>query len=90
MSINKLLLAMALGLVIAACAKAPTGGTVQHGDFNVSKLFTVDGCTVYRFYDSGDFKYFTKCERAESSSISGEEYCGKNCVHKNDIGTRYE
>lgn len=31
------------------------------GNYKVMKLFTVDGCTVYRFNDVGVY-YFTTCE----------------------------
>jgi len=31
---------------------------------NVNVLFNIDGCTVYRFYDHGDYVYFTKCDPA--------------------------
>jgi hypothetical protein len=30
-------------------------------EYKVDKLFTVDGCNVYRFYDDGS-KYFTNCK----------------------------
>lgn len=36
---------------------------------------TVDGCTVYRFYDSGYKRYFTNCK----GSTEWRENCGKNC-----------
>ena len=31
-------------------------------DFKVARLFTVDGCTAYRFYDSGRKIYYTNCK----------------------------
>ncbi len=65
MTINKILLAMALGLALASCAKPGTGVPVQDvvGDanFNVQKLFTTDGCTVFRFFDYGNSNYLTNC-----------------------------
>lgn len=42
--------------------------------FQVDKLFTVEGCTVYRFYDAGR-RYFTDCK----GSTEWQESCGKNC-----------
>lgn len=81
MTINKILLAMALGLALASCAKPGTGVPVQDvvGDanFNVQKLFTTDGCTVYRFFDNGNSHYFTNCTSTVSQHT---ESCGKNCT----------
>ena len=39
-------------------------------DYDVQKLFTVEGCTVYRFEDR-DFIYFTNCG----------ETTWKDCIH---------
>ena len=61
-------------------------------DVKVELLFEIDGCKVYRFYDSVNGsvqvpKYFTKC--AGSSSVSWFESCGKNCVREVVIPTAY-
>ena len=81
MTINKILLAMALGLTLASCAQPGTGVPVQGvaggASFNVQKLFTTDGCTVYRFYDNGNSHYFTNCTATVSQHT---ESCGKNCT----------
>ena len=81
MTINKILLAMALGLALASCAQkgtpVPAEGTVGDANFMVSKLFTTDGCTVYRFYDNGNSHYFTNCTATVSQHT---ESCGKNCT----------
>lgn len=46
----------------------------------VELLFEVDGCKVYRFYDSGQPRYFTKCQgNVGSSSVGWVQPCGKNC-----------
>lgn len=85
MTINKILLAMALGLTLASCAQkgsyVPTEGTVGDSSFNVQKLFTTEGCTVYRFLDAGDWHYFTNCT---STITTITESCGKNCVTHRD------
>lgn len=48
-------------LALAGCGK-PAESSVRAGsDFKVDKLFTVDGCTVYRFSDAGHWRYFTNC-----------------------------
>ena len=31
-------------------------------DYKVDYLFEHDGCKVYRFYDRGDYVYFTTCK----------------------------
>lgn len=49
----------------------------QGGDYMVEKLFTVDGCTVYRFEDYGN-KYFTNCR----GSTQWTENDGKSVRHK--------
>jgi len=33
----------------------------ENPEAKVKVLFTVDGCTVYRFLDAGDYIYFTNC-----------------------------
>jgi len=81
MTINKILLAMALGLTLMACAQkgsyVPAEGTVGDANFMVNKLFTTEGCTVYRFYDNGNSHYFTNCTGTVSQHT---ESCGKNCT----------
>lgn len=61
---------------LAACSKIEAESTQRVGnDAKVEKLFTVDNCTVYRFYDEGYKRYFTNC----SGSTQWTEGCGKNC-----------
>ena len=80
MTINNILLALALGLLLASCAQKGASvsveDTVPGQDFHVVKLFTTDGCTVYRFYDVGNFHYMTNCT---STITTITESCGKNC-----------
>lgn len=40
----------------------------------VERLFTVDGCTVYRFYDNGT-RHFASCP---GSTVIHQ--CGKGCL----------
>lgn len=58
---------------LAGCEKA-SEVKVQSGDFNVERLFTVDGCTAYRFRDSGRAIYYTNCQ----GSTNSEEASGKS------------
>jgi hypothetical protein len=40
---------------------------------------SVDGCTVYRFYDNGSWHYFTKCGGTVTTTKNYTENCGKGC-----------
>lgn len=81
-----ILLCVALFLVaLTGCAKnatrvEPTGA---RDDFRVGKLFSVDGCTVYRFVDAGNLHYFTNCRGSVTDHRT--ESCGKNCTHSYDV-----
>lgn len=80
--------AIALGLALLAlvgCSRraessAPAGVVVDGvAEFRVERLFTHDGCTVYRFRDSYE-RYFTRCDGvAARSDTQWSESCGKNC-----------
>ena len=69
-------------LCLTACDKAPEA-TVQNGEFKVERLFTVDGCTAYRFNDTGRYIYYTNC----SGSTQSTHTCGKNCVSTDNVNT---
>lgn len=83
MSLNKILIALSLGLVIAACAKAPVQTSrTDNSDVPVSVLFTdEDGCKVRRFFDAGNFRYYVTCPNGKTGSTEWSESCGKNCSH---------
>jgi len=38
--------------------------------YEVDFLFEHDGCKVYRFYDCGNFVYFTNCQNNVSSIVN--------------------
>lgn len=67
---NKLKVVLGAILVVAGvvmltgCEKAAEAEIVTgaENDFRVSRLFTVDGCTAYRFYDNGRAIYYTNCK----------------------------
>lgn len=65
---KKLILLAAILLV--GCEKDPESVQMVGSDFKVGKLFTVDGCTVYRFADGGRPVYFTNCPGQASSSYT--------------------
>lgn len=57
-------------LVLSGCSKPAESTTRVGNNFEVGKLFTVDGCTVYRFEDSARSHYFTNCSGSTSYTIS--------------------
>ena len=73
-------------ILLIGCAKEPaqTTGT-NNSAFQVDELFTHKGCTVYRFYDSGHYHYFTNCHGSVSSTLT----CGKNCTRPDEVPTNF-
>lgn len=69
----KLLLAFALALT--GCVRDGSSSTpTDNPAFPARKLFTVDGCAMYRFYDAGDHWFMTCPSRTD---YTGQ--CGKGC-----------
>ena len=56
----RVLLALA-SLALAGCSNEGEPVSSSNKEIKVEKLLTVDGCTVYRFFDAGRH-YFVKCE----------------------------
>lgn len=69
------LLAFVFSLVLTGCKKA--GTKVQTGgekhDFDVQFLFETDGVKVYRFFDGGDYIYFTNTS-GTTSYMTGSKF----------------
>lgn len=57
---KKVILVLLAALALAGCEKAPESSQHQ-GEFKIDKLFTADGCTMYRFYDNGRAVYYSNC-----------------------------
>ena len=51
-------------------------------DYKVKYLFERDGCRVYRFYDRGEYVYFTNCTGEITYRDSTNVI--KNMIHKNE------
>ena len=61
------LAAFAGTLALAGCGNDPIERKhTDNVDMQVDKLFTVDGCVVYRFVDWGEPRYFASCAGAVS------------------------
>lgn len=74
-------------LLLVACYKEPVDRkATDNPEVPVEKLFTQDGCAVYRFEDGGRMHYFAKCENATATAMSTES-CGKNCIRDVEIPT---
>ena len=43
------------------------GPSDNNNTYNVEYLFEHEGCKVYRFYDRGNYVYFTNCAGSASS-----------------------
>lgn len=68
----------AVVLALSGCEKraAESATVAGPGSYVVEKLFTTDGCSVYRFRDYAERKYFTNC----SGSTEWTERHGKSDV----------
>lgn len=62
----KFMTIIAVMIALTGCEKAPEV-QIQSGEFNVERLFTVDGCTAYRFRDSDRAIYYTNCNGSTQS-----------------------
>ncbi|MEP7372569.1 MAG: DUF4884 domain-containing protein [Chitinophagaceae bacterium] len=57
-------LSFAVLLIATGCATGiplQTKESENNKTYNVDYLFEHDGCKVYRFYDHGNYVYFTNC-----------------------------
>jgi len=77
----KTIFALIATIVLVGCTKSAETSTSVGREFVVDKLFTHEGCTVYRFTDGGNNRYFTNCQ----GSTSWAEQCGKGCTRQMNI-----
>lgn len=58
-----ILLFMVTGTLLLSCGGVPimTAPSQNNDTYTVDYLFEHDGCKVYRFYDQGNYVYFTNC-----------------------------
>lgn len=70
--------------LLVGCEKQALGPTpTDNQHFEVERLFTVNGCTVYRFEDANRGHYFSSCK----GSTASPQNCGKGCVRDEEIPT---
>lgn len=72
---KKLILVVLATILIVGCREngTPVKTTDSENNFNVVKLFEIDGVSVYRFYDGGKSVYFTN-SNGKVQSISRRTY----------------
>ena len=79
----KHIVALLLIALLSGGDNSKSGSTpTTNPNFRVDRLFEVDGCTVYRFYD-GTYRYFTSCQ----GSIGSAEKHGDNYIPTSVIDT---
>ena len=77
----KALIAVAALIALSGCQKQAEATQPVGNGFTVEKLFTVEGCSVYRFTDALRPIYYTNCSGATHTT----ESCGKNCTRARDV-----
>lgn len=84
----KNIIAVCIAVALSACTGKPIETTrTDNTDFSVDFLFEKDGCYVYRFYDAGNYRYFSRCPGALKSEVSARVGCGKGCTTEQAIPT---
>lgn len=80
MSRIRLLLISSIAILLSGCPGKgePVTPSESHDDYDVEKLFIVDGCTVYRFHDNGYRHYFTTCDGATQHKHTVYQSTGKS------------
>lgn len=81
------LFAFVFSLVLTGCEKAGTQVQTDGAkhDFDVQFLFETDGVKVYRFFDAGEYIYFTNAN-GKTSYVTG----GKYSERKTSLNNRLE
>lgn len=83
----KRLIALMVLMTLAACERpAESTAPTTNNEYNVERLFTTDGCTVYRFHDNFTRYYFVKCDAGQHGT-QWQENCGKNCNRSVEVPT---
>lgn len=74
-------------LALAGCGRNPAEAVAPSSNvhFQVGRLFTHEGCTVYRFVDGVHHRYYVRCDGGHAAAhFDHTEQCGKNCTRTID------
>lgn len=80
-----LILLVACACLVSCARQGLSEEETTNAEISLTKLFTHDECTVYRFMDAGRYHYFAKCR--DSASISQTLACGRGCEYEDVIVT---
>ena len=78
---TKIMLTLAALAMVAGCERPAEA--VAHAEENctVVRLFTPEGCTVFRFTDGNRRRYFARCDDSVAQpTTTRQESCGENCT----------
>lgn len=80
---------LAVGLALMGCQDPNDKSVVEDTTnpvYTVRKLFTNDGCSAYRFYDDGRYRYYVVCDndRQATTSAGYSQLVGKAIYYRND------
>lgn len=80
---------LAVGLALMGCQDPNDKSVVEDTSnpvYSVRKLFTNDGCTAYRFYDDGRYRYYVVCDSNQrvTTSTGYSEMVGKVRHYRHD------
>lgn len=78
---------IAVSTILVGCGKPAERMVIKGAGFEVETLFTHEGCTVYRFSDAGQLRYYTNCKSEQRTTTMWREGCGKNCSRDVEITT---
>lgn len=85
----KKILICALSLfVLTGCdddKRTPMATNYSQNGYEISFLFEVDGCKMYRTEDKGYYVRFMTCPNSQTSERRG---CGKNCTREDIVATQ--
>lgn len=79
-------LVMVFSLILSSCKQSgtPTQTDGAKHDFDVQFLFEAEGVKVYRFWDAGEYIYFTNCNGTTSYNTS-DKYSERKTSYNNRI-----
>lgn len=78
---------IAVSAILVGCEKPAESTAFRGAGFKVETLFTHEGCTVYRFADVGNFRYYTNCKSGHHNTTVWNESCGNGCSRGVEITT---